>query len=208
MAVCGEVCVCSSATAKPAGSSSTNWLTTSSARAWLPVSSTRVRAWGSIHTHIDPILVKAMGRRSSLASSLRSRFSFLPGLRPVSRSIWSTLSCTLRASTLPGSTLASTMKRRIHCPPTLSASGPWASPRGGTKPTARSCVAPHAANVAFCKASSNVSNPTCHCGAMRYTIMFLNTQTFQYPAVRPKCYEFNSYWRLSIVPLSQFFLKN
>jgi hypothetical protein len=37
--------------------------------------------------------------------------------------------------------------------------------------------------------------------------MFLNTQTFQYPAVRPKCYEFNSYWRLSIVPFSQFLPK-
>ncbi len=54
-------------------------------------------------------------------------------------------SLTLRASTEPGSTLDSTMKRRIHCPPTDSANSPWASPRGGTQPIDFSCVAPHSA---------------------------------------------------------------
>ena len=177
MAAAGEVCVSSSDTDSP-GSASTSALTTSSARPWDEVPSTKKRASRSIHTHIAPCLVKAMGSRSSLASSFSSLLSFLPGLRPVSCSMRAAFSATRRASTEPGSTLDSTMKRSTHWPPTDSASGPWASPRGGTQPQARSCVAPHSMNGALASAASTCSRPICHCGAMRYTIMFLNIDTF------------------------------
>lgn len=51
-------------------------------------------------------------------------------------------SLTLRFRALPGSTLASTMKRSIHCPFTLSTRAPWAKPRGGIQPTDFSLVLP------------------------------------------------------------------
>ncbi|EZP56805.1 hypothetical protein BW39_01334 [Delftia sp. RIT313] len=113
MAAWALVCVSTRASAKPVRPS-TSELTTSSARAWLPVSSTRVRACGSSQTHMAPCLVKAMGSRSSLASSLSSFFSFLPGLRPSVASMWAAFSLTRRLSTLAGSILASVMKRITH----------------------------------------------------------------------------------------------
>ena len=166
MAAWGEVWVSSSDRAKP-GHSSVSTLLISSARLWLLASMHKKRASGSIHTQVEPCLVKAMGSKSSLASSLSSRLSFLPGLRPLSCSMRAFFSSTLRASTLAGSIFDSVMKRAIHCPATLSSSAPCASPRGGTKPLECSCVAPQVWKGAFCSAASAASQGICQVGAMR-----------------------------------------
>ena len=175
----GLVCVLMSDTDRP-GNDSTSRLTTSSARPWEEVSSTSRRDSVSIHTHMLPCLVKAMGNKSSLASSLSSLLSFLPGLRPVSCSMRAAFSFTRRLSTEPGSTLDSTMKRKIHCPPTDSASAPCCSPRGGTQPSDFSWVAPHSMKGALARASSTCTKSACQPGAMRYTIMFLNTEILRF----------------------------
>ena len=174
MALTGDMAVCIGTAARPSIALA-SWVSTSSALPWLAASTINRRASASTHTVMEACLVKAMGSSVRRASSLSSRVSFLPGLRPVATSIWAARSLVLRAMTEPGTTLVSVISLSSHCPSIDSASGPAASPRGGTQPTARSWVSPHSTNTAACSAASSCARDIDQPAPIRYTITFLNT---------------------------------
>ena len=145
MAAWGEVTVWINETDKPPITFISADMT-SSALPWLPALSTKRRFSKSIHTSTVDWRAKACGSSDSSTSSISSRFSFLPGLRPVAASISAMRSSALRRTTLPGTALDSIMSFMIHCPATDSTKGPWASPLGGTQPIDLSWLAPHSTN--------------------------------------------------------------
>ena len=186
MAALGETRVLTRLSARP-GRLCTSSVTSSSACAWLPASITNSKASRSIQTRVLPCLVKAIGSSSSRMSSLMSRVSFLPGLRPVLASIWSTRSCALRFTTEAGRARDSTISVKIHWPATTSSSGPLASPRGSIQPTDFSWDAPHATKWLSCRWASTSSAVRLQPEAMRYMMTFLNTadlflMTFKFEA--------------------------
>ena len=174
IAAAGDVWVFTNVTAKPS-TALINQVITSSALAELPASVSSRPAFGSIHTLTLDCLLNAMGSSARRASSLISRFSFLPGLRPVVASMWSNWSCTLRLITEPGTTFTSSISFSSHWPPTTSTSGPLAWPRGSVQPTDFSCEAPHSTKRASSNAASTCSTDPGQGEARRYIIKFLNT---------------------------------
>ena len=123
IALAGSTAVLICATEKPSRHC-VRLVMTSSARDALPQLITRRCSVGSIQTAMREKRAKAIGSSSCVMSSFRSRFSFLPGLRPVVASICAQRSSSLRRTTEPGTALVSTMNSTTHCPPTDSTSGP------------------------------------------------------------------------------------
>jgi len=152
MAVCGLCRVSSSASARPS-TDLTRAVTTASARVWLLVSS-RSRRWrGSIQIMMLRRCVKASGSRSRRASSLRSRLSLRPGVRPLSWVMRCTFSSTRCATTAAGSMRVSVCQHATQCPAMDSTNAPCSCPRGGHQPPDCSCVAPQGAKGAAVRAA-------------------------------------------------------
>ncbi len=183
MAVCGVTAVCSRVMARPSNAC-TSAVTSSSILPWLLASVTSQPLTGSIHTQALLRRGKACGNRVSSASSRRALVSFLPGLRPVVASMWSASSWAFSRTTEPGTLLDSIMNFRMRWPATASTSGPCASPRGSTQPTALSCEAPQGTKRAASSAASIASGVGAQPGAMRYSVTFLNTK-FLANRIRP-----------------------